>query len=138
MEFPLQQQVMSPRTIIPFSGDDEEWDNWSFSYEAFAAGLGLIEHLLGNVPRPAEAGEGQNQWDAAQRSLYVSCMRKEAVGIIRGAPRGDGAGAWRLLTERFNSRSAARISILQAKFYDPSEERRADRRVFGSIGGYEA
>jgi transposase InsO family protein len=127
-----QQQVMSPRTILPFLGDEDEWDNWSFSYEAYSAGVGQWEHLTGAVPRPAEGAEAQAAWDQVQRSIYfhlVSCMRKDAVGIMRNTVRGDGAGAWRILTERFNNRAPARISILQGKFYDPSSNMKRNETI---------
>ena len=112
------QQVMSPLTTIQFSGEPKDWPDWSFRYEALAAQLGFLDVMIGTSTE-----EDANKKSAMSKQAYyslVTCMKGDGLRVIKRAKKGDGADAWKILRERFNSAAESRKDMLQAQLYDES------------------
>ena len=89
-----------------FSGKKEDWDVWSFRFQAFCEA-----HDVGNVLNPPEKAPLQRENQRKVRSWMALAMQSVVcVNMIRSVPSNTdecATAAWRKLREHFESSSAA-------------------------------
>lgn len=109
--------------VIPFSGKAQDWATWKFKNEALMAKLGLLKYMTEDKQGNAEA---KKLWEEKQPEVYyhlVASCDGEAISVLRGAEKGQGREAWKLLEARYNPKTETRKATLQNELFSMSNMR---------------
>ena len=123
--------VAKPTIFSGDAGSMPSWADWSFQIRAYVGAvnprvLEIMRHAA-DSPIPVTGRLGTPADVPVSAQLYyilVMLVKGKALDILKGAPEGDGAEAWRLVTKEWEPRERTRFaamlsSILRAQLPDP-------------------
>ncbi|CAM9889349.1 unnamed protein product, partial [Chrysoparadoxa australica] len=124
----MDSKAVGVPKIIPFTGKEEDWREWSAKFEARAIRLGFADVLRDDSAVPAETDtnpseEAKKKREAnivAYSDLILSCT-KTPFAIVQEArtsklPSGSAAEAWKCLKEKYQVETSASKVELKREF----------------------
>eukprot|EP00972_Heterocapsa_arctica_P057913 8543973-Heterocapsa_arctica.AAC.1 len=109
----------------PFSGDDTQWYEWRFKFQAITSLLDLRDVMKLAAAHPREIMEEElskeNTWKGRMLySLLVTLVGGRGIGIVRQVPEGHGLEAWRRLVYEYEPPLATRFCAVLAALLTPT------------------